>query len=107
MRFYALDLSLHVISLLRELLPSIRTRDPKLAKQIREAGSSIALNLAEGNRRQGWDRIHLWNIASGSAEEVRTALKVAVAWGYLSERAVTEALRRIDSLQAILWKLTR
>jgi four helix bundle protein len=88
-------------------LPSIRRRDPRLATHIRDAGSSVALNLGEGNRREGRDRTHLWRIASGSAEEVRTALRVAVAWGYLSEEAVVDALARIDCLQAMLWKLTR
>jgi four helix bundle protein len=107
MRFEALELSLSTIASLRGLLPLLRRRDPRLASQIRDAASSVALNLGEGNRRQGLDRIHLWRIASGSAEEVRTALRVAVAWGYVGERAVAEALGRIDSLQAILWRLTR
>ena len=107
MRFHALELALRIIAILRQVLPSIRKRDPRLATHVRDAGSSIALNLGEGNRRQGRDRAHLWRIASGSAEEVRTALRVAVAWGYLGEKAVAEALARIDSLQAMLWKLTR
>ena len=107
MRFNALELALGVIAMLRRLLPSIRQRDPRLASHIRDAASSIALNLGEGNRRQGRDRTHLWNVASGSAEEVRTALRVAVAWGYLGEKAVADALGRIDYLQAVLWKLTR
>lgn len=107
MRFNALELALGVIALVRKLLPSIRQRDPRLASHIRDAASSVALNLGEGNRRQGRDRVHLWNVASGSAEEVRTALRVAVAWGYLGDKAVRDTLGRIDHLQAILWKLTR
>ena len=107
MRFHALELALGILALLRKLLPSIRRHDSRLANQIRDAGSSIALNLGEGNRRAGRDRAHLWRIASGSAEEVRSALRVAVAWGYLSEKTVADALKRVDHLQAILWKLTR
>jgi four helix bundle protein len=107
MRFEALELALCIISNLKKLLPAIRRRDPRLATHIRDAGSSAALNLGEGNRRHGRDRIHLWCIASGSAEEVHTALRVAVAWGYLNNNSVDETLRRIDHLQAILWKLTR
>ena len=107
MRFHALELALLIIAILRQVLPSIRKRDPRLATHLREAGSSVALNLGEGNRRQGRDRAHLWRIASGSAEEVRTALRVAVAWGYLGEKTIAEALARIDSLQAMRWKLTR
>ena len=96
MRFHALELALGIIAILRKLLPSIRRRDSRLANQIRDAGSSVVLNLGEGNRRVGRDRAHLWRIASGSAEEVRSALQVAVAWGYLSEKIVAEALKRID-----------
>ena len=98
MRFEALELSLSCIAILRKLLPSIRTRDSRLATHIRDAGSSVSLNLGEGNRRTGRDRLHLWNIAAGSAEEVRVALRVAVAWGYLEEKAVAEALQHIDRL---------
>ena len=107
MRFNALELALGTIAILAQLLPSIQRRDARLATHIRDAGSSVALNLGEGNRRQGRDRTHLWRVASGSAEEVRVALRVAVAWGYLGEKAVAEALQRIDYLQAVLWKLTR
>ena len=107
MRFHALELALGIITILRELLPAIQRRDPKLATHIRDAGSSVALNLGEGNRRSGRDGTHLWRVASGSAEEVRCALRVAVAWGHVDARAVAEALDRIDHLQAMLWKLTR
>jgi len=102
MRFDALELALSIIAVLRKRLPVIQRRDSRLAAHIRDAVSSIALNLGEGNRRQGRDRIHLWRIASGSAEEVRATLRVAVAWGYLGEKGVAEALQRIDHLQAIL-----
>ena len=107
MHFNALELALAIIAILRKLLPSIHRRDPRLATHVRDAGSSVVLNLGEGNRREGRDRAQLWRVASGSAEEVRCALRVAVAWGYLGEKAVAEALERIDHLQAILWKLTR
>ena len=107
MRFDALDLAFDIVCQLREVLPAIRKRDAKLATQIRDAGSSVALNLGEGNRRQGRDRCYLFNIASGSAEEVRCALRVAVAWGYLGESRVDAILGPIDRLQAILWRLTR
>jgi len=106
MRFRTLELLLRCITLLCRLLPTVRKHDPKLAGHLRDAGSSIALNLAEGNRRQGRDQIHLWNVASGSAEEVRTALRVAIAPGYLQEKAAVAALADLDRLQAMLWKLT-
>ena len=106
MRFQALEIALCVIRLLASLLRVIRRSDGKLANQIRDAGNSIVLNLAEGNRRQGRDRVHLWTIAAGSADEVQVALRAAVSWGYVGEKSVAEARERLDHLLAILWKLT-
>ena len=105
MRFDALELALLIISRLRKILAVIRRHDGKLANQLRDAGSSIALNLGEGSRRRGRDRLHLYSIAAGSAEEVRTALRVGLAWGYVTEHTVSETLEDIDRLQRILWKL--
>ncbi len=107
MSFLALDHSVGIVRQLRPLVASVRRHDSRLAAQLRDAGSSVALNLGEGNRRQGRDRGHLWRIASGSAEEVRTALRVAEAWGYVDAAETTAVLADIDRLQAMLWKLTR
>ena len=106
MRFHVLELALSIIRSLRKLLFGVRKCDGKLANQIRDAANSFVLNIAEGNRRQGRDRLHLWNIAAGSADEVRVALRAAVSWGYLRERDVAGVLARLDHLLAILWKLT-
>ena len=106
-RFEALEIALAAVRSLRPILPSIRQSDPRLATHIRDAGSSMALNLGEGNRRAGRDKTHLWRIASGSAEEVRTALRVAIAWGYVEEARVARALDRIDRFQAMVSRLTR
>ena len=105
MRFEALELALVVITHLRDVLPAIRKHDAKLHNQLKEAGSSIPMNLAEGNRRRGRDRLFLWSVASGSADEVFTGLRTALAWGYVSEGSCDEALEHIDRLQAMLWKL--
>ena len=46
----------------------------------------------------------------GAKEPAKWALfyvELYLPWGYLGEKAVAEALGRIDHLQAILWKLTR
>ena len=106
MRFDALDLALSNIRLLAKTLPLVRKHYGKLANQIRDAANSFVLNLAEGNRRQGRDRLHLWNVSAGSADEVRVALRAALCWGYFSEEAVANALDRLDHLIATLWKLT-
>ena len=48
MRFDAFELSLHTIRILRTLHARIRTRDPKLATQLRDAATSASFNIAEG-----------------------------------------------------------
>ena len=100
MAFEVLELSLELISSLRGSLRVIRSRDPKLHDQIRSAASSISLNLAEGRRRVGKDRLHLWRIASGSADEVRTALRVAEAWGDIEVDVARLALAKIEGHDA-------
>jgi hypothetical protein len=52
------------------------------------------------------DRRHHWRIAAGSADEVYTTLQVAVAWGKLQQSEVDEALRLLDRVLAMTWRLT-
>ncbi|MEM9490570.1 MAG: four helix bundle protein [Myxococcota bacterium] len=105
-RFYALEYSLDFIRLLRPLVQTLERHDKCLAKQLRNAASSVALNLAEGRRRAGKDRTHFWRIAAGSADEARTCLRVAESWGYLAEDDSHEALEPLDRVLAITWRLT-
>ena len=107
MRFEALEVSLEVIRHLRGLVEKIRRQDPKLAEQIRTAASSVTLNLAEGSRRGGKDRRYHFRVAAGSADEVRAALRVAEAWGYLEDRNTTQSLKLLDRLLGMLWSLSR
>ena len=106
MPFEALEISLEAIRSLRSPLRRIRAQDPRLYQQIRSAASSVTLNLAEGSRRSGKDRLHLWRIAAGSAEEVRAALRAAEAWGDLDVPAVAPTLALLDRVLAMLWRLT-
>jgi four helix bundle protein len=68
--------------------------------------ASVSLNLSEGNRRNGKDRIHLWRVAAGSADEVAASLRVAEAFGYLQGSAIAKSLAISDRLLAIIWSLT-
>jgi four helix bundle protein len=65
---------------------------------VRRAASSAALNVAEGSKRAGKDRAHHYRIAAGSAAEVRTAIAVGAAWGYLDQA-------RYQALEALLDRL--
>ena len=105
--FQALEVSLDLVRSLRRPLARIRVRDRSLHDQMRSAASSIPLNLAEGRRRLGRDRAHSWRIAAGSAEELRAALRVALAWGDVEATEVSEALDLLDRVLAMLWRMTR
>ena len=104
-RFQALELSYTIIPHLRRILPAIRKHDAKLNTQLRDAASSIPMNLAEGNRRRGKDRLFLWSVAAGSADEVLNGLRSAAAWGYVPEESVAEVLELLDRLLAMIWRL--
>jgi four helix bundle protein len=106
-RFDALEVSLDLVRSLRLPLERIRCRDRMLHDQVRSAASSIPLNLAEGSRRSGKDRLHFFRIAAGSAAELRAALRVAIVWGDLREDTLADAFDLLDRVRAMLWGLTR
>ena len=106
MAFDALDVSLDLIRTLSVLVRKIQTHDAEEARQIRTAASSVSRNLAEGRARAGKDKLHLYRISAGSAEEVRVSLLLSQAWGWVAPDDVAEALRLLDRLCAMLWRLT-
>ena len=104
--FDAYDVALEIVAAVTPLIDRVRRRDPDLGKQMRRALTSIALNLAEGRRRQGKDRHYHYTIAAGSADEVAAALDVAAVSGWLESRAVKPALSLLDRELAMIWRLT-
>ena len=105
-QFHAYHIALELIRALRPLLAKLKRHDRNLEKHAREAGTSAPLNIAEGNRRTGRSRSQHFTYAAGSADEVKAALEVGIAWGYLSEDETKAALELIDRLQAMLYRLT-
>ena len=105
-RFEAFEIAVELITQLRPLVALIAQQDRDLAEQIKRAGSSIPLNLAEGSRRVGRDRGHCFRIAAGSAAEVRAALAVAQGWGYVGADAGAQANALLDRVLAMSWRLT-
>jgi four helix bundle protein len=109
--FIAYDVSIQLIDSLRPVIPVIEKSDRDLADQLRRAASSVALNLAEGQRSQKGNKHKHYAIAHGSANEVKAALDVARAWGWLDERGESDDGERdprriLDRLLALLWRLT-
>ena len=78
-----------------------------MARQIRKAAQSIPANLAEGRKRVGRDRLHLFRVANGSAAEVKVTLQSAEAWGFVGVAALTKPLELLDRVLAMTWRLTQ
>jgi len=105
-RFEVFEVSLTLVRAAGPVLVAIGRRDRALATQLRRALSSVALNVAEGRRRAGQDRLHLWRVAAGSANEVCAGLQVADAWGYVGGARLAELFALCDRVLAMLWRLT-
>ena len=72
---------------------------------MKRAASGVPMCIREGTRRRGRDRTHLYRCAAGSAAELRDALEIATAWGYVDEAKVKEVDAIADRI--MLWRLTR
>ena len=81
----------------------IERRDVDLAKQMRRAAASVALNTAEGMANTGGHKRQRYQTALGSAREVMACTDVAKAMRYIS--AVDEAL--LDRLNHVIATLIR
>src|SRR5580700_1925775 len=103
--FEALEVSLLAIGRLRNIVGKIRRSDRDLGDQIRASLSSVALNLAEGNRSDGGNRFARFSTAAGSNHETRAALRVAVAWGYVSGSEIAEGETLLDRVAGMLHRL--
>ena len=90
--------SLQVVALARPLVEAVQRKDRSLASQLRRAISSIALNLSEGfGATSGNSRLR-FESALGSLNESKTAIRVAIAWGYFSEQSAATVLESLRVL---------
>jgi four helix bundle protein len=105
--FICYQVSIELVQHLRDLVPIIKRHDRDLADQLHRAATSVALNLAEGQRLSAGNQRKHYEIALGSANEVKAALDVAAAWGYTSDTQATQLAARgtLDRLLALLWRL--
>ena len=95
-----------VIEVLRGLRPvvaRIESHDRDLARQLRRAASSIALNVSEGSGSRGGTRRERYLNALGSARETGACLDVALALGYVAE-VDERVLDGLDHVRATLVK---
>ena len=93
--------AIEVIERLRPVIAQIEARDRDLARQLRRAASSVALNICEGSGSRGGTRRERYHNALGSARETGACLDVAAAFGYV-ENVDSELLDRLDRVRATL-----
>ena len=96
---------LEVMRGLRPVMCEIERRDPDLARQMRRAASSVALNVSEGMYSRGKNRGARYHNAMGSMQETRSCIDVGVVLGYI-DGVDGSLLDQIDRIQATLFKLT-
>ena len=98
--------SLAMLETLNVDIATIERHDTDLARQLRRAAASVTLNIAEGSYARGRNRKALYNVALGSAKEVRACLDVARAFHYLG--AIDESIgAQLNVICAVLYRLTR
>jgi four helix bundle protein len=66
------------------LVQRIGRNDPDLAKQLRRASASVALNTAEGMYARGKQRTASYNVALREMRESYAALEVSVRLRYIA-----------------------
>ncbi len=97
------DVVLEVVRDLRPVIEGIERRDSDLARQMRRAASSVALNMSEGMYSRGKNRGARYHNAMGSMRETLACIEVGEALGYVG--TVDPALR--DSIARIMATLAK
>jgi four helix bundle protein len=88
---------LEVVGELKPVIEQIERCDGDLARQMRRAASSVALNTAEGMYSRGKNRGARYHTAAGSMNETLACIEVGVALGYLPaiDEHVVDRIRKI------------
>jgi len=101
--------AIEFVELSRSLVEAVQRKDRDLASwffnhssasQLRRAISSVALNLAEGFGVAGGNGRLRFESALGSLNETETAIRVAIAWGYVSQAQANASLQCAKPLGA-------
>ncbi len=105
MSFIVYDQTLQTLGMLKPLIDQVGTHDRSLADQLRRAGQSMCLNIAEGRSARGRNEVAKFQVALSECREARAALQIAAAWGYIEDPALLKADAALDQVAAMLWVL--
>ena len=88
---------LEVVAELKPVVGRIERCDPDLARQMRRAMCSVALNTAEGMGSRGKLRNARYHTALGSMQETMACVEVGAALGYLNsvDALLADRMKRI------------
>jgi len=98
-----------IIDFLRKLPPiisQIELHDRDLARQLKRAATSIALNTSEGSGCSGGTRRERYRNALGSARETGACIDAALALGYV-HAVDAKLLDALDHIRATLFCVVR
>ncbi|KYF54197.1 hypothetical protein BE08_32955, partial [Sorangium cellulosum] len=100
------DVVLKMIAGLATVAEQIERRDSDLARQMRRAAASVALNTAEGMGNTAGHKRQRYQTALGSAREVMACVDVARALRYVTE-VDAATVDHLDHVIATLVRLVR
>ena len=103
--FVCLEVAHEAVQLIGPIVRVVAAADRNLGEQIKRAAVSIISNIDEGAAHTDRVRAHHYRLAYGSAREVRSQLRVAVAWGYVDAPATAAPLALLDRTCGLLWGL--
>jgi four helix bundle protein len=99
--------ALEMVEALQPVVSRIKRQDRSLADQLVRAAGSVVLNVAEADYSDPGNKRSRLFTAAGSANEVRAAVELAVAWKYCPRGDIEAAQQLLDRVSAMLWRLTR
>jgi four helix bundle protein len=100
-----LDALVEMVALVHRLAGQVARQDRDLARQMKRAITSAALNASEGVWAKAGKRRSRLEDAVNSARETLVALRLAGACGYLEQAEANVAIERLENIVPVLWVL--
>ena len=104
-KFKVLEMAKTVAKEIIELARELNYDSVELKKQLIRSVTSVPLNIAEANGRNGKDRNYHFHIAYASAKESIVNIELLVMIGSLCKNKANPCLSNLDQVCAILYKL--